>query len=92
MYPNKLASGGERASFLTKRSIWASPMVCSGYEHFGIVAASAHEVDTLWERLKNDQRDLHLETITKDDNGFRSFRVRYLLPLAVEVQFFPPSS
>ncbi len=70
----------------------ASPMVCSGYEHFGIVAASSHEVDALWERLSNAQRDLHLETITKDDNGFRSFRFRYLLPLAVEVQFFPPSN
>jgi hypothetical protein len=69
----------------------ASPMVCSGYEHFGIVVRSANEADALWDRLKREHPELHLEPITKDGNGFRSFKFQYLLPLAVEIQSFPQS-
>lgn len=68
-----------------------APMVCSGYEHFGIVVRSADEADALWDRLRGEQRALDLEPITKDENGFRSFRFQYLLPLAVEVQALPKS-
>ena len=66
-----------------------SPMVCSGYEHFGIVVESADQADALWDRLSGDHRELHLAPITKGDSGFRSFKFQYLLPLAVEVQAFP---
>jgi hypothetical protein len=66
-----------------------SPMTCSGYEHFGVVMASADEADALWDRLNDDQRDLHLEPNPKGADGFRSYKFRYLLPLAVEVQAFP---
>ena len=69
-----------------------SPMTCSGYEHFGVVVTSADEADALWDRLNADERDLHLEPNTKGADGFRSYKFRYLLPLAVEVQAFPPPS
>jgi hypothetical protein len=65
------------------------PMVCSGYEHFGIVVSSADEAEELWHRLDADPRDVNLEPLTTDDNGVRSFRFRHLLPLTVEVQSFP---
>ena len=65
-----------------------SPTVYSDYEHFGIVMESIDEADALWDRLNHDLRDVHLEPNTKD-LGFRSFRFRYLLPLAIEVQAFP---
>jgi hypothetical protein len=65
------------------------PMVCSGYEHFGIVVASAEDAERMWGVLDRDHRDVHLEQLTRGDEGFRSFRFRYLLPLTVEVQFFP---
>ena len=65
------------------------PMVCSGYEHFGIVVASTAEAERLWTVLDGDARDVNLEPLTRGDDGFRSFRFRSLLPLTVEVQYFP---
>ena len=64
-------------------------MVCSGYEHFGIVVASSEEADRLWNVLDRDPRNVGLEPLASGDDGYRSFRFRYLLPLSVEVQFFP---
>ena len=66
----------------------ADPMVCSGYEHFGIVVASAEEVERLWRELDADPRAVHLEPLSSDDRGLTTFRFRHLLPLAVEVQAF----
>jgi hypothetical protein len=66
----------------------ADPMVCSGYEHFGIVVASTEEAARLWRLLDADQRDVNLEPLASDDRGLTTFRFRYLLPLAVEVQAF----
>jgi hypothetical protein len=64
-------------------------MVCTGYEHFGIVVASSEEADRLWTVLDRDPRDVGLEPLASGEDGYRSFRFRYLLPLSVEVQFFP---
>lgn len=64
-------------------------MTCSGYEHFGIVVASSDEVQEIWNRLDAHPLDVKLEPLTTDEGGFRSFRFRYMLPLAVEVQYFP---
>jgi hypothetical protein len=40
-------------------------------------------------QLDRDPRDVHLEPFMTGDDGYRSFRFRYLLPLAVEVQYLP---
>ena len=64
------------------------PMVCSGYEHFGIVVESPEAAERLWKQLDRN-RDVQLEPLESGDDGYRSFRVRYLLPLTVEVQYFP---
>lgn len=64
-------------------------MTCSGYEHFGIVVASSDEVQEIWERLDAHPSNVNLEPLTIDDRGIRSLRFRFMLPLAVEVQFFP---
>lgn len=61
-----------------------------GYEHFGLLVESADDADRIWASLEGDDRDVHLEPLTSGDDGYRSFRFRYLLPLAVEVQFIPP--
>ena len=66
----------------------ADPMVCCGYEHFGIVVASTDEAERLWKLLEADGRDVNLETLSSGDHGLTTFRFRYLLPLAVEVQAF----
>ena len=63
-----------------------------GYEHFGLLVESAEDVDRIWASLASDARDLHLEPLARGDEGYRSFRFRYLMPLAVEVQFIPPAA
>ncbi len=67
----------------------SDPMFCSGYEHFGIVVASSWEAERLWTALDSETREVNLEPLAAGEDGYRSFRFRYLLPLTVEVQFFP---
>ena len=64
-------------------------MVTHGYEHFGLLVTSTTVAEQLWSELDADERDVNLEPLKAGDDGYRSFRFRYLLPLAVEVQFFP---
>lgn len=63
------------------------PMVCDGYEHFGLLLRSPGDVEEAWTALERDKRETHLEPLDRGDDGYRSFRFRFLLPLAVEVQF-----
>jgi hypothetical protein len=64
-------------------------MITTGYEHFGLLVGSPEEADELWARLDAENRDVSLESMSSSDDGFRTFRFRYLLPMAVEVQFLP---
>ena len=67
-------------------------MTCLGYEHFGLLVESPEDADRIWADLAGDDRDVHLEPLSTGDEGYRSFRFRYLMPLAVEVQFLPPAA
>jgi len=67
-------------------------MTCLGYEHFGLLVESPEDADRIWANLDSDDRDLHLEPLASGDEGYRSFRFRYLMPLAVEVQSIPPAA
>ena len=67
----------------------AEPMICSGYEHFGVVVSSGDEVEEIWNRLNASPLDLELEPLNIENGGFRSLRFRFMLPLALEVQFLP---
>ena len=86
--PDRLSVSVGRHTYLNIRER-SDPMVCSGYEHFGIVVRSSDEAERIWKQLDADAREMSLEPLTAGDDGFRSFRFRYLLPLTVEVQFFP---
>ncbi len=68
----------------------ADVMQTYGYEHFGIVMKSVDDADECYRTLEAEQRDVNLEPKTMGDDGYRVFRFRYLLPLAIEVQYFPP--
>jgi hypothetical protein len=68
----------------------AEPMVCDGYEHFGLLLRSPGDVEEAWTALDGDPRDVKVEPLDRGDDGYRVFRFRYLLPLTVEVQFLPP--
>jgi hypothetical protein len=63
-------------------------MVSHGYEHFGIVVRSAEEFQRLWADLADEPVDVQLEPLSTNDEGEGSFRFRYLLPMAVELQYF----
>lgn len=65
------------------------PMVSDGYEHFGLLMRSPEDADDVWAALDRDARDVELEPLDRRDDGYRNFRVRYMLPLTVEVQFLP---
>ena len=67
----------------------AEPMVCRGYEHFGLLLRSSEDVEAAWSALDSEGHHVHLEHLDRGDDGYRSFRFRYLLPLTVEVQFLP---
>jgi hypothetical protein len=86
--PDRLSISVGRHSYINIRER-PDPMACSDYEHFGIVVSSAEKAERIWQALEADPRVTHLEGIQRGEDGFRSFRFRYLLPLTVEVQFFP---
>ena len=65
------------------------PMTCSGYEHVGVAMSSPEAVDALWARLRATDDDLELSELKRGNDGYRSFRFRHLLPMAIEVQHFP---
>lgn len=61
----------------------------NGYEHFGVVFTSSDELRAVWENASKHDADMVLEPLKESADGFLSFRLRYLLPLTVEAQFFP---
>jgi hypothetical protein len=62
----------------------------SGYEHFGVAFGSADELRKVWnDASKHDADGITLEPLNDSGDGYISFRLHYLLPLAVEAQFIP---
>ena len=62
----------------------------NGYEHFGVVFRSSDELRQVWDAANKSDADITLEPLSEPADGFLSFRLRYLLPLTVEAQYFPP--
>lgn len=81
-----VAVGGRQYVNIRERP---DPMVCSGYEHVGLLLDSAQAVEDAWSALASADEDVHLEELKRGDATYRSFRVRYLLPLTIEVQHLP---
>jgi hypothetical protein len=79
------------ASYINVRERADAPAY-SGYEHFGVSFPTAEELKAAWQRAHADGDDaVTLEPIEEAADGFVTFRLRYLLPLTVEAQYFPPS-
>ena len=85
--PDRLTISIGPSSYLNVRER-ADAMVCFGYEHFGVVVESRDEAERLWNVLDGDPRDVNLEPLSRGTGGLTTFRFRYPLPLAVEVQAF----
>ena len=67
----------------------ADVMVCTGYEHVGIMVGSAADFRRIWDELAALDAHVELEPFPDRPDGGGSFRFRHLLPMAFEVQFFP---
>jgi len=85
--PDRLTVAVGRFSYINIRERPES-MVTHGYEHFGVLLRSAEDLQQLWEDLAKDEEDVQLEPLSTSDRGEGSFRFRFLLPMAVEAQFF----
>jgi hypothetical protein len=85
--PDRLTIAVGRSSYINVRERPDS-MVTHGYEHFGVLVRTAEDLRGLWADLANEEEDLQLEPLSASDDGQGSFRFRYLLPMAVEVQFY----
>ena len=85
--PDRLTVAVGTASYINIREQPES-MVSHGYEHFGVLLGSAEDLQQLWDDLANGQEDVELEPLSPSESGEGSFRFRFLLPMAVEAQFY----
>jgi hypothetical protein len=81
-----LAVGGRTYVNIRERTV---PMVCSDYEHIGVLLSSSNAVEEVWSELDRSEHDVHLEELKRGDDDYRSFRFRHLLPMTIEVQHLP---
>ena len=70
------------------------PMTTSGYEHLGFSVENENDIRELYLRCEDyagkDER-VQLSVLEYRNGGsYVNFRVRFLLPLSIEVQFFKP--
>ena len=84
--PDRMIIAVGRSSYVNLREREDS-MVTHGYEHFGVLLRSAEELRQLWAELDRED-DVELAPLSPNDAGEGSFRFRYLLPMAVEAQFY----
>jgi hypothetical protein len=84
--PDRLTIAVGRSSYINVREVPES-MVSHGYEHFGVLVRTAEGLRELWANLAGEE-DVQLEPLSTNDDGEGSFRFRYLLPMAVEAQFY----
>lgn len=85
--PDRLTVAVGSASYINIRERPDS-MVSHGYEHFGVLVRSREDLRELWADLASEVGDFQLEPLSTNDNGEGSFRFQYLLPMAVEAQFY----
>ena len=57
------------------------------YEHFGVFVPSPDDVEDLWNIVRG--LGAEPEAIASGDAGDVTFRFKHLLPMAIEVQYFP---
>jgi hypothetical protein len=85
--PDRLTISVGGSSYINIRER-ADSMVTHGYEHFGVLLGSAEDLQQLWDDLANEEQDVDLEPLVPNSEGEGSFRFRFLLPMAVEAQFY----
>ena len=86
--PDRLTIAIGPACYLNLRER-SDAMTATGYEHFGVLVRSPEDLDQVWDELHTKYPDVNVEPQSTTDGGHRTFRFFHLLPLAVEIQYFP---
>jgi hypothetical protein len=86
--PDRMTLDVGRGSYVNIRERH-DPMICSGYEHIGLLLDSADAVEVTWAELAREDADVQLEELQRGVGSYMSFRFRHLLPLTIEVQHIP---
>jgi hypothetical protein len=85
--PDRLTLALGRFSYVNIRER-ANAMTVSGYEHVGVRVSSLEQLRQLANAIVEAGVD-EVEPVEELPGGSASFRFRHLLPLAIEVQYFP---
>ena len=85
----------EQGQYLNVRAS-DKPMATSGYEHLGVYVDEALDVYRMHEKVcseRGDDFDIELDDKVRTAYGgqLTTFRFRYLMPLAIEIQHIAPS-
>jgi catechol-2,3-dioxygenase len=64
-------------------------MTATGYEHFGVLVRSADDLAHVTKELQTKHPDVAVTPQSTTEGGHHTIRFQHLLPLAVEVQYFP---
>ncbi len=86
--PDRMTIAVGPSSYVNLRERDDDAATYRGYDHFGVLVGSEDELRRLWDELSNNHPEVTLRAIS-GTGGALTFRLQHLLPLAVEVQFFP---
>jgi catechol-2,3-dioxygenase len=67
----------------------ADAMTVTGYEHFGVLVRSAADLAHVMKELQTNHPHIAIEPQSATEGGHRTIRFQHLLPLAIELQYFP---
>ena len=84
--PDRLTIAIGRGVYLNVRE-HERPMAADAYEHFGVLVGSVEDVHQL--HAEAQRLGASPEPVEEPVAGHPTFRVRHLLPMAIEVQFVP---
>jgi hypothetical protein len=85
--PDRMTIAVGPSSYVNLRERDDDAATYRGYDHFGVLVGSEDELRRLWDELKRNHPEVALRAIS-GTGGALTFRLHYLLPIAVEVQFF----
>ena len=85
--PDRMTIAVGRDSYVNLRERADDAATYRGYDHFGVLVDSEEQLRTMWADLDRSHPEVDLDEIS-GTGGTLTFRMRHLLPQAIEVQCF----
>jgi hypothetical protein len=85
--PDRMTIAVGKDCYINVRERGDDAATYGGYDHFGVLVDSEDDLRQLWGDLQSNHPEVTLRPISEGE-GALTFRLHYLLPVAVEVQFF----